>query len=318
VSWCGICGTDLEEFREGPILVPVAAPHPLTGRTAPLIMGHEFSGVVAATGPHVDRPSVGDRVAVDGILFCGRCHWCRRNEVTRCERMASLGQQTDGGLAELCNAPARMCLPIPDGVTDQAAALAETLSVAVRALRRGRMQPGDDVVVVGGGAVGLMTLQAARALGAASVTVVERHRDRRRLADELGADETREDADGLLADLAVESAGNAAAVEATIGALRKGGRAVLIGIHPQPAGFVPLDLVMNEREIVGSLSHVYDEDFRTALALLGHGTVRAEPVITDRIPLERAVEDGLMVLDREPERHLKIVVGGDGDGVPGR
>jgi (R,R)-butanediol dehydrogenase/meso-butanediol dehydrogenase/diacetyl reductase len=256
-------------------------------------------------------------VAVDGIVYCGTCYWCRRNEVTRCEHMASLGQQADGGLAELCNVPARMCLPIPDGVTDEAAALAETLSVAVRALRRGRLQPGDQVVVVGGGAVGLMTLQAARALGAAFVTVVERHPDRRRLADELGADDTRESAEGLEADVAVESAGNGAAVEATIGALRKGGRAVLVGIHRQPASFLPLDLILNEREVVGSLSHVYDEDFRTALALLGHGTVRAEPVISDRIPLERAVDDGLLVLEREPGRHLKIVVGPDHGGDRG-
>ena len=309
VSWCGICGTDIEEMRHGPIFVPIDVPHPLTGRKAPLTLGHEFSGIVGSVGEGVDQPKVGDRVAVDAIVYCGTCYWCRRNQVTRCVQMGSLGQVGDGGLAELCNAPAQMCLPIPDGVSDEAAALAETLAVAVRALRRARMEPGDRVAVIGGGAVGLMALQAALALGAGSVHVVERWPDRRRLAEELGADGTHEAAEGLEADVSVEAAGNARAVEAAVACLRKGGRAALVGIHREPATFLPLDLIVSETEIVGSLSHVYDEDFRTALALLGHGSVHAEPIISDRISLDRAVEDGLLTLEREPQKHLKIVVG---------
>jgi (R,R)-butanediol dehydrogenase/meso-butanediol dehydrogenase/diacetyl reductase len=308
VSWCGICGTDLEELRDGPVFIPVEAPHPITGRIAPLTLGHEFSGVVVSTGPGVEQLDVGDRVAVDTIVFCGTCHWCLRHQVVRCERMGALGLQGDGGLAELCNAPARMCLPVPEGVTDEAAALTETLGVAVRALRRARMEPGDRVSVVGAGAVGLMALQAALALGASAVSVVERWPERRRLAEELGAESALEEAPGIEADVAVEAAGNAVAVEAAIASLRRGGRAVLVGIHREPASFDPLGLILDEKEIVGSLSHVYDEDFATALALLGSGGVRAEPVISDRVPLERAVEDGIRALEREPEKHLKIVV----------
>jgi (R,R)-butanediol dehydrogenase / meso-butanediol dehydrogenase / diacetyl reductase len=312
VSWCGICGTDMEEMRNGPIFVPVDEPHPITGRKAPLTLGHEFSGVVDSTGPGVDDLHPGDRVAVDAIVFCGTCYWCRRNEVVRCDLMGSLGQKGDGGLAELCNAPARMCLPVPEGVSGEAASMAETLSVAVRALRRGRMEPGDRVAVVGGGAVGLMALQAALALGAASVDVVEPMPERRRLAEELGAARAVEGPEGLQADVAVEAAGNARAAETAVASLRKGGRAVLVGIHRQPLTIQPLDMVLGETEVVGSLSHVYDEDFRVALSLLGRGAVRAEPVISDRIPLERAVEDGIRALAEEPQKHLKIVVGAGG------
>jgi (R,R)-butanediol dehydrogenase/meso-butanediol dehydrogenase/diacetyl reductase len=161
VRWCGICGTDLEEWLSGPVFIPAAVPHPLTGARAPLILGHEFAGVVIAVGAGVTGPLPGQRVAVDTIVSCGSCHWCQRGEVTRCPALGALGLHGDGGLAELCNAPARMCLPVPDTVADDEAALAEPLAVAVRALRRGGLRPGERVAVVGAGTVGLMAVQAA-------------------------------------------------------------------------------------------------------------------------------------------------------------
>ena len=188
VRWCGICGTDLEEWLSGPVFIPAAVPHPVTGARAPLVLGHEFAGVVAAAGDGVTGLVPGQRVAVDTIVSCGSCHWCRRGEVTRCPALGALGLHGDGGLAELCNAPARMCLPVPDTVADDEAALAEPLAVAVRALRRGGLRPGERVAVVGAGAVGLMAVQAAAAFGAGSVAVVEPLPERRALALRLGAD----------------------------------------------------------------------------------------------------------------------------------
>ena len=182
VRWCGICGTDLEEWLSGPVFIPAAVPHPVTGARAPLVLGHEFAGVVAAAGDGVTGLSPGQRVAVDTIVSCGSCHWCRRDEVTRCPALGALGLHGDGGLAELCNAPARMCLPVPDTVADDEAALAEPLAVAVRALRRGGLRPGERVAVVGAGAVGLLAVQAAAAFGADSVTVAEPLAERRALA----------------------------------------------------------------------------------------------------------------------------------------
>ena len=133
VGWCGICGTDVEEWLSGPGFIPVDAPHPITGARAPIILGHEFAGRVVAVGDGVAEPQTGQRVAVDTIVFCGTCHWCRRGEVTRCPQLGGLGLHGDGGLAELCNAPARMCLQLPDTVADDEAPLVETLAVAVRA-----------------------------------------------------------------------------------------------------------------------------------------------------------------------------------------
>jgi (R,R)-butanediol dehydrogenase / meso-butanediol dehydrogenase / diacetyl reductase len=310
VSWCGICGTDLEEWLSGPVFIPVAVPHPVTGRRAPLVLGHEFAGVVVAAGDGVTGLLSGQRVAVDTIVSCGSCRWCWRGEVTRCPALGALGLHGDGGLAQLCNAPARMCLPVPDSVADDEAALAEPLAVAVRALRRGGLQPGERVAVVGAGAVGLMAMQAAVAFSAETVTVIEPLPARRALAARLGADRVvpPDDAGTVEADVAVECAGRPGAVQTALQALRSGGRAVLLGIVTDAAPITPMDLVRGEKSLIGSLSHVWDEDFRVALRLLGRGTVQAAPLITDRIPLGSAVSGGLALLRDEPEKHLKILV----------
>jgi (R,R)-butanediol dehydrogenase / meso-butanediol dehydrogenase / diacetyl reductase len=310
VSWCGICGTDLEEWQDGPLFIPVGAPHPVTGAMAPIVLGHEFAGVVTAVGEGVTEPAPGQRAAVDTIVYCGTCYWCRRGEVIRCPSLGALGLHADGGLARLCNAPARMCLPVPDSVPDDEAALAEPLAVAVRALRRGGLQPGERVAIVGLGAVGLMALQAAIAFGADSVAVIEPLPERRALALRLGADRhvPAGDAVAVGADVAVECAGSPAAVETAVQALRAGGRAVVLGIGTRPVTVPPLDLVIGEKSIIGSLSHVWDEDFRIALGLLGRGAVQAAPLISDRIPISAAVSGGLALLRDEPGKHVKILV----------
>jgi threonine dehydrogenase-like Zn-dependent dehydrogenase len=102
------------------------------------------------------------------------------------------------------------------------------------------------------------------------------------------------------------------AIHAALQALRSGGRAVLLGIVTQSALIAPMDLVRGEKSLIGSLSHVWDQDFREALQLLGRGAVQAAPLITDRIPLSAAVTGGLALLRDEPERHLKILVGESG------
>jgi len=310
VSWCGICGTDLEEWQDGPLFIPLGAPHPVTGAMAPIVLGHEFAGVVTAVGEGVTEPAPGQRAAVDTIVYCGSCYWCRRGEVIRCPSLGALGLHADGGLAALCNAPARMCLPVPDSVPDDEAALAEPLAVAVRALRRGGLQPGERVAIVGLGAVGLMALQAAIAFGAESVAVIEPLPERRALAMRLGADRhvPAGDAAAVGADVAVECAGSPAAVETAVQALRAGGRAVVLGIGTRPVTVPPLDLVIGEKSIIGSLSHVWDEDFRIALGLLGRGAVQAAPLISDRIPISAAVSGGLALLRDEPGKHVKILV----------
>src|SRR5438105_4956138 len=187
IRWCGICGTDVEEYRGGPHFIPTREPHPLTGARAPLTLGHEFSGTVVAVGARVSQFREGDLVAADTLIPCNTCRWCQAHLPMLCDQLAALGLMADGGLAELCNAPAATCLPVPASVPADAAALAETAAVSIRAVGRGRIQRGDSVAVVGAGPVGLMALQASRARGASHVVVIDPLAERRSLALALGA-----------------------------------------------------------------------------------------------------------------------------------
>jgi threonine dehydrogenase-like Zn-dependent dehydrogenase len=117
------------------------------------------------------------------------------------------------------------------------------------------------------------------------------------------------EARALEADVAIECAGTSNAIQTALRALRSGGRAVLLGIITESAPIAPMDLVRGEKSLIGSLSHVWDQDFREALRLLGRGAVQAAPLITDRIPLNAAVTGGLALLRDEPEKHLKILAG---------
>ncbi len=319
VSACGICGTDLEEYRAGPLFIPVGAPNPLTGRQAPIILGHEFAGEVVAVGRDVTRLKVGDRVAPDVLISCGRCYWCQRHQVNLCEKMAALGLSGDGGLAEYCKAPASMCLKLPDGLPTEQAALAEPLAVAVRAARKGQIGLGARVAIFGGGTIGLFCLQVARNAGASAVYVVEPHAWRRDLARRLGASDVIDpgEADpaeqlraltGIGPDVVIDASGAVPATLGAIAAARRGGRIVIVALPIAPAPLNFLSVVSTEKEIVGSLSHVYDEDFAAALTLLGQERVQVEPLISDRIPLADLLPRGLHRLEAEAADTLKILV----------
>jgi (R,R)-butanediol dehydrogenase/meso-butanediol dehydrogenase/diacetyl reductase len=320
VGACGICGTDLEEYRDGPLFIPVDEPNPLTGCKAPLILGHEFAGEVVEVGRGVVDFKVGDRIAPDVLIYCGECYWCRRHQVNLCEKLAALGLMADGGLAEYCKMPASTCILLPAGLAYEHAALAEPLSVAVRAIRKGSILPGARVAIFGGGTIGQMALQAARVAGAGEVFMVEPLAARRELALSFGAsaviDPTSEDVvqslrgltRGIGPDLVVEASGNAGAVASAIASARKGGRIVLVGLPVKQTALNFFDVVSTEKEIVGSLSHIYDEDYATAIRWLGDGRVVVDPLISVRLPLDRLLDDGLHRLEARPHETLKVIV----------
>ncbi len=319
VSWCGICGTDLEEYTAGPVLIPVDRPNPLSGQRAPLILGHEVSGRVAAVGAGVPGLREGDLVAVDGIMFCGKCFWCRRNQVTLCPSMASIGLMADGGLAERITVAAATCIPVAAHVPDEHAALAEPVSVAVRAMRRGRLGVGEHVLVCGAGTIGLAAVMVARALGAGEVSVIDPVGFRRDLAIRLGAaravhpndavPELFADRNGVGPDLCIDASGVPRATAAAAGLVRAAGRVVVLGVTNAPTTLDTLGLVVREIELIGSLSHVYDEDFAAAVHLIGDGRVDVSALITHRIPLARVVEDGFGALTGGTrDQTLKVLV----------
>jgi (R,R)-butanediol dehydrogenase / meso-butanediol dehydrogenase / diacetyl reductase len=320
VEWTGICGTDREEWLSGPHWIPVGAPHPLSRRQAPLTLGHEVCGRVIDVGRHVRGLAEGQLVAVDGLFSCGSCWWCLRHEVTLCPDIADIGLHLDGGLTESMTLPAATCLPLPGGVTAEEGAFAEPLAVAVRALRKGRLAEAESVLVIGAGMVGVATMVAARSMGARFVSVAAPSEVRRRTAQGLGADavldaaapdldeQVRQLHDGRGPDVVVEAAGTSQAAERATTLARKGGRIVIVGLPNEPGRLDYFSIVAGEREVIGSLSHVWDEDFATAVRVLGERSLNPALVVAARIALEDTVEIGFAAMTRRDLPGVKVLV----------
>lgn len=319
VGACGICRTDVDEYLYGPIFIPVGTPNALTGRAAPIVLGHEFAGEVVALGPGVKSLRIGDRVGAEVLIACGECYWCRRHSPNLCEKLAALGLSGDGGLAEYCCVPEEMCVVLPAGLTLEEAAFAEPLAVAVRAIRRSRLGFGEHVAVVGAGSIGLLAIQVARAAGAAQVIAVDPVQWKRELALKLGAHAVLDpQAAGFSAslrglvsvgpDVVVEASGSGEAIRLALGQVRKGGRVVLVGIPVGGVGVEPLEVVVGEREVIGCLSHVFDEDYVIAVRLLGEHAVKVAELVSERVDIQRAVEDGLERLISRPSDTMKVIV----------
>lgn len=317
VAACGLCGSDLHEYLHGPVYIP-KRPHPLTGVMPPVTLGHEFSGRVVEVGRGVERLRVGDRVAVNPCLVCGECPWCRRGQPNHCAKLATLGLSRDGALAPFVTAPGYGCHLLPAEVSDEAGATVEPLAVAVHAVRRARVASGERVAVMGAGPIGLLVLQVLKAKGAGWVAVVEPRAERRRHAEALGADLVLDpeagDAsqaiaaatEGERAAVVFECVGSPAAFAGAFRAAGKIGRVVLVGLVPESVPLNALLLLAHEKELIGSSA--YTDEFPEAIALLARGLVKTAPLITARVPLARAREDGLEALLRKDDGHIKILV----------
>ncbi|MHA6630264.1 zinc-dependent alcohol dehydrogenase [Pseudonocardia sichuanensis] len=258
--------------------------------TFPLVLGHEYTGRVAAVGSGVDLP-LGARVVGGCHLTCGRCRWCSRGRSMLCERRRVLGLDVDGVFAERFVVPARNLVVLPDTVSDRLAVLAEPFAVAAHAVDVAGLAPDDDVCVIGPGTVGLLTVGA---LAGRRVTVVGRRADSAQLerAVELGAEVTT-DADALRGrfDVVFETAGAAAAVTTATTMLGRGGRLVCVGLPPDDARFSSAQLSWNEQTILGS--RAYDiSTWATVPERLAAASV-LESIVTHAVHLsdhERALE----------------------------
>ena len=251
VRACGLCGTDVHiahgEFPPAPY---------------PLIPGHEFGGVVVERGEGVDWPRVGERVAVDPTLACGRCGPCREGHGNLCANWGAIGDTVAGGLAERVAVPAANCYAVPEGLGWGEAALIEPLACALWGVRRARPLPGATVLVTGGGTMGLLLAQTLRRAGASRVTVVEPHPDRRDLAREVGVDAAVApgDGDALPAsarfDLVADATGRPEVVRDALTRVRRGGTFLVFGVAPAEATVPlhPYEVYYNDLTIVGSMA----------------------------------------------------------------
>ena len=297
----GICGTDLEEYLDGPVN--------LVRENIPVTLGHEVVAEIVRDGD-AGLPA-GTMVVPDVVVGCRRCPACLRHEPGLCPDLVVIGLQRDGGLAESMVADASTLLVVPGHVSPDTAAFAEPLSVAVRALRKAGDLSGKRVCVVGTGTIGQLVVRTVRGAGASAVLAIDPQQPRRTLAAEGGATATFAPEEvggaGLVADVVIECSGNASAVATAFDIVAPGGVVVLVGTGPEHVPFPVRRVVLQEVRVVGSAAHVWDVDVAAAVSLLASGAVDPSALLTACVPLERATADGFERLATDPSV-LKILV----------
>jgi (R,R)-butanediol dehydrogenase/meso-butanediol dehydrogenase/diacetyl reductase len=318
VKACGICGSDLHEYLDGPIIIP-RKPHPLTNKAGgPVVLGHEVSGEVVDVGAGVTRFRKYDRVVVNPLIYCGECNYCKRGEHIMCPKLGTYGFAADGAFSEYAVFSESSLLKLPDAVTDEMGTFVEPLAVAIHAVRRSRMSPGSTVAVIGAGPIGLLVMQSARACGAGKVFVSEPVKARRDIASETGAafvfDPTESDigkeiekrTDGLRADISFDCVGSQESFDAAVRMTGRRRVICIVGLALKPIEVPFVRLWGHEKEL--TFSSGYEGEFPTAIAFLEDKRVDVERLISSRIRLDDVVAKGIKPLLKNTEKNIKILV----------
>ncbi len=311
VKACGLCGSDIHIVYEG--VTPTAF--------QPIILGHEFSGEIAETGEGVAGWNTGDRVAASCMVACGRCPSCLAGNTQICVHRRVLGVHLDGGLAEYVRVPVKNLARLDDKVSfTEGAILTDAVATPYRALtRRGRLLPGETVVVIGCGGLGLHAVQLARILGAGRIIGVDLSRpalERARKAGAVrvvqgGGDEAlaaiSDSTNGLGADLALDCVGSPGTIGLAVACLRAGGRGVVVGLGPEKISLMPsTEFVRKECELLGSYGFTVSE-IEELVALVVAGKLDLSGSVSRTVALED-VNEGLDALYRKIDDPIRIVV----------
>ncbi len=289
VAACGVCHTDMHYIDHG---VP-------TFKKPPLILGHEPSGTVAGLGKGATGFKEGDRVLLPAVLTCGHCEACRTGRENICANNIMFGNNVDGAYAEYLVAPAKDTFHLPDEIPlKEGSIIADAVSTPFHAVKnRANVQPGDSVVVLGCGGVGINLVQVASAVGG-SVIAVDISNEKLEWARKFGADVTinaKEDenwtktvrklTDGG-ADVAIEAIGNPVTIETAFKALRTGGRLIVLGFTDKDISLNAGRIMYREMEILGSLG-CRPVDYPKLIELCRLGKIKIKELVTARFPLER-------------------------------
>jgi L-iditol 2-dehydrogenase len=278
----GVCGSDVHYYEHGRIGEHVVR--------QPLVLGHEPAGEVVAVGAEVTRLTVGQRVSIEPGVPCLSCMQCLAGRYNLCPRMRFLATPPiDGAFCEYLAVHEAFAHPVPDSLSDDAAAMLEPLSVGIWACRKGRVEPGTTVLVNGAGPVGLLAAQSALAFGAARVVVADVSESRLAMAGRLGATDivdvrsaTLEET-GVEPDVLLECSGHPNATVAAMRTLTPAGRAVLVGMGADVLP-LPLPYLQNrEIELVGTFR--YANTWPTAIALAASGRVALDLLVTGHYTL---------------------------------
>ncbi|MEK4299648.1 galactitol-1-phosphate 5-dehydrogenase [Oceanobacillus sp. FSL W8-0428] len=305
VSYVGICGSDLARYFDGKV------------HNYPTVLGHEFSGVISEVGSEVQELSEGDRVAVAPLVPCGECSSCESGNPALCENYSFIGSREQGAMAEYVAVNAKNILILPDGITDQEAALIEPLTVAIHGIEKLDIHAGVRAVVFGAGTIGMMSLLALQAKGAGEITVIDIDHTKLEMAKTLGAVETVNSLDIDLdnyfkenqrPEIVVETAGVPQTQVQSLSVVEKLGQVVYVGTAKKEITF-PADvferILRAELKVYGSWMS-YSVPFpgfewTAALQYMKDGKIDVKPLIHEVNPLDVKEEPFKKMID--PDNH---------------
>ena len=301
-----LCGSDLHIFKAKHPSVPL-----------PATIGHEFSGDIAAIGSDVSGLALGDRVTAEPCTTCGSCHACRHGEYGSCDEISFIYRKGDGAMADYITVKASSVFLLPDTMSYEAGALMEPLAVATHAARRGEITLGETVLVLGGGAIGLLIAALAKHMGAAEIILSDPSPFRRDMAKKLGATRVvspleaealtlavQEATQGRGADKVFECVGREETFVQSMQLLRKKGLATIVGIFEQPHITIPvMGLVQREIRIQGAQGYCWD--FPIALQMAE--VINLEQLVTHTLPLDDLQKALELNLDRT-QNTIKVVL----------
>lgn len=297
----GICSSDIPRiFEKGTYHFPT-------------IPGHEFSGRVEDVAGGCGRQWIGKRAGVFPLIPCKSCPSCEKGQYETCSHYDYIGSRRDGGFAEYAAVPVWNLVALPEAVSDEQGALLEPAAVALHAVKRAEISPGDSVLVVGTGAIGLLAGQWAKILGAGRVLIKGRSEEKRQIVQRCGLEYMTDVRAGEGFDCVIEAVGSAQALEESLALTAPGGRLVLMG-NPDGPRTLSQDLywriLRKQLTLTGTWNSSYggeDSDWTAAVQAMAAGTLRTEPMISH--VLERdALADGLAVMRERRETFCKILI----------
>ncbi|MET3656650.1 2,3-butanediol dehydrogenase [Sporosarcina psychrophila] len=313
VAWTGICGSDLHEYHEGPVLIPGNGPDPLTNQEAPLTLGHEFSGIVEEVGSDVTRFKAGDRVVINPLITYGT----KSSEYDIYDGFTFVGLGSDGGFADFAVVSEKNVYALPKGLSLEEGALVEPMAVTVQAVKEGGLQAGQTVAVFGAGPIGLLTIIAAKAQGANKIVVFDLSEERLEKALAVGAThmfnsgkvnplEVGKEIEPEGFDVSFEVAGVEITLNQAIKITKTRGTVVIVSIFPKPVSFSPMDLTASGIKITSTLAYE-PAVFQKTIDMMDSGEINPKEIITSRIELEELVEKGFDALTND-KTQAKILV----------
>lgn len=307
----GVCGSDIHYYSHGRIGDFVVE--------FPFILGHECAGVVIEVGKNVKHLKVNDRVALEPGVPCGKCQMCRTGHYNLCPDVKFLATPPyDGCLMEYIAHPAKYTYKLPDNMSLEQGALVEPMAIGMNAALTGHIKVGDKVVILGAGCIGLVTMLAAKASGAASVIVSDTIPLRRETAVKLGAtaaldatgdvkQEVLKLTDGTGPDVVIDCAGFSATVKTALDLVRPAGRVVIVGMGSEYLNEIPSAPIFSKEIEIGSIFR-YKNLYPATIGAIASGKIDINGIVTKRFTFEKTPEAYVSACENPTETVKNVIL----------